>query len=435
MPDARKKAIDCLIRCERGGYSNLVLLQELDTEGLDRRDRAFCTALFYGTLSRLITLDGLLSRFSSKPLLKLDTEVLSILRAGAYQIFWMDSVPARAAVSESVKLCRAFGKSSASGFVNAVLRKCSSADIGSVWRDVPEGPGYLSLRYSVCEGLSRMLYEQYGSDAGPMLDATLRRADSFVRVNTLLTDTASAQALLKSEGVETEPFYMEGCLRVTSGSPVSTAPFKNGLVRMQSLPAQYAAFSAAPAAGGTFLDMCSAPGGKTATVAQLMENRGSITAVDSSDVRLRLVSELAVKEHADIVSTVCADASELSLGQKYSSVLCDVPCSGYGEIDSKPELRYKDPSVSEALPELQYRILCNAAEHTAPGGKLVYSTCTVLKRENQDITDRFIAEHSDFRYAEPAAPPPGAHTDEGKVSFVPGACGTEGFFVAVFSKM
>ena len=123
MPNARETAVEVLMRCERGGYSNLVLMNILSENGLDARDRAFCTALVYGTLSRKITIDAILSRFVSRDISRLDMEVRQILRTGVYQIFWMDSVPLRAAINESVELCRRFRKSSASGFVNAVLRK------------------------------------------------------------------------------------------------------------------------------------------------------------------------------------------------------------------------------------------------------------------------------------------------------------------------
>lgn len=161
MPNARKKAIDCLLRCERGGFSNLVLLQELASSGLDARDRGFCTALVYGTLSRKLTADSIISSCLDRPLAKLDAEVLEILRAGVYQIFWMDSVPARAAISESVDLCRAFRKSSAAGLVNAVLRRCSALELESVINSASDDNEKVSLRYSVCPELAEMFRRQY----------------------------------------------------------------------------------------------------------------------------------------------------------------------------------------------------------------------------------------------------------------------------------
>ncbi|MBQ5412071.1 MAG: 16S rRNA (cytosine(967)-C(5))-methyltransferase RsmB, partial [Oscillospiraceae bacterium] len=171
MPNARKKAVDCLIRCERGGYSNLVLLQELASGGFDARDRAFCTALVYGTLSRRITIDRLLERYVSVPLSRLDGEVLQILRSGVYQLFWMDSVPARAAVNESVALCRQFRKSSACGLVNAVLRKCSDADISEALSGISGRPELLSVRYSMDPELAGMLDGQYEDRTEEMLEA------------------------------------------------------------------------------------------------------------------------------------------------------------------------------------------------------------------------------------------------------------------------
>ena len=435
MAGARETAVEILIRCERGGYSNLVLMNMLSGNGLDVRDRAFCTAMVYGTLSRKITIDALLSRFSSRELPRLDTEVVQILRSAVYQIFWMDSVPARAAINESVELCRRFRKSSASGFVNAVLRKCSEADISSVWSDTDDEIKRLSLQYSMSEGLAGLLRKQFGDETEKVMEAMFRRERMFLRVNTLETRTEDVISELDREGVTAAETEIPNCLRVISGTPVGTKTLESGHVRIQSLPAQYAAFSAHAESGSRVLDMCAAPGGKTVCMAQDMNNTGSVTALDLNANRLGLIDRLVKTQNIDIVSTCQCDAAEYDDPEPFDTVLCDVPCSGYGEIQSKPELRYKDPDVSSDLPELQYRILCNGARLTRQGGRVVYSTCTLLDRENRDIVKRFLTEHGAFRLMLPERVPEGAKTDEGMVSFIPGEHGSEGFFVAVMAKI
>ena len=435
MPSIRKKAVECLIRCERGGYSNLVLMQELASGGFDARDRAFCTALVYGTLSRRLTIDRLLENHVNTPLSRLDEEVLEILRAGVYQLFWMDSVPARAAVNESVELCREFRKTSASGLVNAVLRRCSSADITEAFSGIEERTEYLAVRYSISPELAKILSEQYGEQTEKVLEAMSGRSGLYLRVNSLMTDERSAAEALRKEGIETEPSGLANCLRVVSGFSGRSELMDRGAVRVQGLPEQFAASCLGAEAGSKVLDMCSAPGGKTMCIAQDMKNEGSITALDVSESRLELVRKLAEKEKVNIVETLCCDASVYDSSAVYDRILCDVPCSGYGEIPSKPELRYKDPEISADLPELQYRILCNASHMLAPSGRIVYSTCTILERENRSVINRFLRDNPGFGLYVPGHLPGGAEEIDGTVSFTPGYGGQEGFFIAVLCQL
>lgn len=242
-------------------------------------------------------------------------------------------------------------------------------------------------------------------------------------------------AHLKDEGIETEKTELPGCLRIVSGFSGRSSMIESGEIRIQSLPAQFSAYAVNAVPGETVLDMCSAPGGKTMCLAQDMNNEGRLIALDSSQRRLELVRKTASMERINIVETICTDASEYHSDIQFDAVLCDVPCSGYGEMASKPELRYKSPAVSEPLPEIQYSILCNAARMVRDGGRIVYSTCTVLERENRDVIDRFLAEHREFRLALPDRVPSFAFVERDMISFVPGNGGSEGFFVAAMVKI
>ena len=433
--NARKTAVDCLIRCERGGYSNLVLMQELERSGLDARDRAFCTALFYGTVSRKLTADHLINRFVKRGTASLDVEVLCILRAGIYQLFWMDSVPSSAAVNESVKLCRAFRKSSASGLVNAVLRRCAEQDPDSIWKGIDDRIGMLSVRYSVGQELLSLLDSQYGDRLESVIVALQKESSVHVRVNSLRWDVRQAVESLKAEGIEAEETDIPNCLKVISGNPAASEAMRAGRIHIQSYPALFAAMCVGAGPDERVLDMCSAPGGKTVCMAQDMKNRGELTALDIHPSRVKLIKDIAERQGIGIIDAVCADAASFDADGVFDRVLCDVPCSGYGEMAAKPELRYKDPSVSADLPELQYRILCKGARATAPGGRLVYSTCTLLKRENEDIVERFLGENRDFIPAKPEFIPCSSVAQGNMISFIPNETDAEGFFVAVFTKI
>lgn len=433
MP-ARRLAARCLIDVDAGAYSNLALKSRAQAAELARRDLLFATALLYGTLERKITLDYILNLHLKQKVARLDPEVRAVLRSGLYQCLYMDGVPVRAAVDESVKLCRALKKSSAASLVNAVLRKAASFELAQL-DEIPDERLRRSVRYSLCPGLVELFCVQYGADAEDLMTALLERPVTALRVNSLQVEPKELAASLAAGDVETEIGPLPGSLLVKSGDYLAAGARQQGKFRVQSLAAQAAALALDAKPGMSLLDLCAAPGGKTLTAAQEMGNTGRILALDQYDSRLALLRKQAEREGVSIVETIEADAATYDTQERFDRVLCDVPCSGYGEIASKPELRDKEPDAQNPLFGMQYEILQNGARLTKPSGRLVYSTCTLDRRENEDNAMLFLRNHPDFRVAHVAIPGMDAACEAGFLKFIPRAEDSEGFFIATFERM
>ncbi len=431
---ARVLAAKCLIEVDKGGYSNLVFKNKTKGQDYERRDLLFATALFYGTLERRLTLDFILSKYISKPLGKLDVEVLAILRSGLYQSLYMDSVPVSAAVNESAALCSVFKKTSAKGFVNAVLRKSAAFDLNDI-ESIPDQTTRLSVKYSLDEEIVKMFLLQYGERAKDIMASFFNKSVTAVRVNTLRAATDEIISSLKADGVSAEVCALDGALVIKNGDYLKSRAFSNGDIRIQSLSAQSAIEALLPEAGTMVLDMCAAPGGKTLTAAQIMKNSGEIVALDCYAGRVKLIEEQAALEGVTIVKAVVADATDYDEGTLFDRVLCDVPCSAYGEIGSKPELRYKKPPKDGELTATQAKILANGARHTKVGGRIVYSTCTLNTDENEQTVAAFLRENPSFRAVTPKLSLAFMETDDKFAYFLPNMQNNEGFFIASLERI
>ncbi|MDO4567143.1 MAG: 16S rRNA (cytosine(967)-C(5))-methyltransferase RsmB [Oscillospiraceae bacterium] len=420
MKGARLTAALALLEVEGGGYSNLVLKNRLG--GLEGRDKSFAAALVLGTLEHRLTLDYALSSFVPRSLEKLDREVLCCLRLGLYQALYMDGIPVSAAVSESVKLCRSLKKSSAAGMVNAVLRRASAFEAEEI-DNIKDRRERLSVKYSLCDELAEMLSQQYGESAEEIMEAFFSKPRSTVRVNALRTTPEALIDELAESGIEAVSCALEGALEIRSGDWLASAPLLRGDMR-----AQTAVWALAPQRGERVLDMCAAPGGKTLTAAQLMGNEGEIVALDRSERRLSLLREQAALEGVSIIKALCRDAGEYEDEAGFDRVLCDAPCSGYGEIAAKPELRYKSPELNAGLYAIQKKLLERGARLLKKGGRLVYSTCTLDSRENEEAIAELLKPGSGFK----------SDTASGEGGFrkiLPQKGDPEGFFIASFSKI
>lgn len=393
---ARLAAAQALLRVEKGAYSNLSFAGLCSS--LDSRETAFASALFYTALERRLAIDHILKYYSAKPLDTLVPEVMASLRLGICQLLYLESVDDYAAVSQSVELARALGVPEAAGFVNGVLRAFLRA--GKKIPPVRGGRGdRLSVAYSCPRWLVKRLLKTYGEeDTLHILENSLGRPPLFLRANTTRIAPEGLVQNLAAEGIEAavqaDP---PGCLLAQSSPVEGLAAFRKGLFHVQDKASQYCALAVGAKAGERVLDVCGAPGGKSFTVAEEMGNQGQVVALDLHPHRVGLVQEGAERLGLSIVHAKAGDASvfDPALGE-FDRVLCDVPCSGFGIIRRKPEIKYKTPSSVENLPEIQHKILQTSANYVKPGGRLVYSTCTLLPEENGEVVSRFLKEASGF---------------------------------------
>ena len=431
----RRLAVKALIHQEQAGYANLVLDAELKkcVPPLDSRDAAFAARIFYTTLERLPLLDCLLNKYTKKPVERLDAPVRAVLRAGLAQARYMN-VPLPAAVNESVKLTRALGKSSAAGMVNAVLRRAAGAAVSE--SDFPDPLERLSVYYCLSRPVAELLYAQFGAEAFALAAAFYRKPKAAIRVNTLRTDDASLTALLQAEGHTVAPGPWPGALIVDfSGSPAASAAFQRGLFHVQGLASQFAALCVNAHPGQQVLDLCAAPGGKSLTLAECMQDSGRLVSGEFAPSRVPLLQKAF-----DRCGITCAVAVENDAAvhnttwPRFDRVLCDVPCSGLGVIAKKPDIRYKDLDGIENLLDTQQKILQNGADSLAENGRLVYSTCTVNVQENQNQVEKFLSANPDFHLVQPESALPGADITPLGTVFLPHKTGTDGFFAAILER-
>ncbi|MBR2283135.1 MAG: 16S rRNA (cytosine(967)-C(5))-methyltransferase RsmB [Ruminococcus sp.] len=424
--DPRYTAVKLLCRTlGSGGYSNLQLSAGLDSSGLAGKDRRLCSALYYGVIERCITLDHIISGLSSRPISKLDDEIINILRSGLYQLLYMDSIPDSAAVSESVRLSGSFGKKSAGGFVNALLRSFirSGKQITMPEGEIPA----MSVRYSVPEETAVELCREYGSEGtARFLELSLLPPVTYLRLNPLRCggiDELSAAM----EGIRLS--HVSGsCCAAEGGDVTATEAFSKGFFHVQDISSQLCCEVLAPAEGDTVLDICAAPGGKTFTMAELMGGKGKICAFDLHEKRVGLIRSGAERLGLENIIARAGDASVFDPEMpRFTRILCDAPCSGLGVIRRKPEIKYKPLSELGRLPEIQLKIAENALRYLAPGGVLVYSTCTVLRDENDGVIERLLKDHPELELL-----PVREGTAPGTLTLLPGRDGWQGdgFFIA-----
>ena len=432
----RGAAVAALVHQEQGGYANLVLDAELGRTALAGRDRAFASAIFYTTLEHQATVDYILSRFLPKGLAKLDPPVRAVLRSGLAQARWME-VPASAAVNESVKLTRALGKSSAAGLVNAVLRKACAFDLGTAAFE--SETQRLMVLGSAGHDVAEFLHKTYPEEALSILTAPADEGKTALRVNPLRTTPEALAAALSAAGVEAKPGLVPGSLLADfAGSPAHTEWFQRGDFHVEGQASQLAALLVEAKPGETVLDLCAAPGGKTLTLAQQMQDQGRLLSCDRTQQRVGLIRTAARRMGLACVQPLVNDAAVPNPAfPQADRVLADVPCSGLGILGKKPDIRYKtlEPARRKELLDTQRAILDCAAGYLKPGGRLVYSTCTIHPEENQDQVAAFLGRHPEFRVIAPAlALPAGMEQGSHGILSVPGRTGMDGFFICVMQR-
>ncbi|MBR2489288.1 MAG: 16S rRNA (cytosine(967)-C(5))-methyltransferase RsmB [Clostridia bacterium] len=422
MTNPRKLAVSALLKIEKdNAYSNITLAAFLKEAEFSPQDKALFSALVYGVLDRKITLDYVLSKYMKTPLKKTAPFTLAVLRTALFQIMFMDKIPESAAVNEAVKIIKKSKESRNAGFVNAVLRGVLREGFS-----LPEGDtaGNLSIKYScplwICESFCR----DYGIDtAKKILEESLKTPPLSIRVNNIKTDAESLKQEFLNAKIDFEKGGNDNCLVIKGGMDISQNDlYKKGLFYAQDEASQRAVGVLSPKKGERVLDMCAAPGGKSFTMAGLMQNEGEIIACDLYEKRAGLIAEGAKRLGLSIIKTAVADATvfDKSLGE-FDGILCDVPCSGLGVLRRKPDIKYKPECDFRELEEIQYSILCNARKYLKKGGRILYSTCTLRQEENENLVIRFQKEYNTFRKVY-------EHT------FMPHIDGTDGFYCALLES-
>nr|WP_326189915.1 16S rRNA (cytosine(967)-C(5))-methyltransferase RsmB [uncultured Oscillibacter sp.] len=431
---ARDTALKVLIDCRtHGAWADAALKAQLARDQLSPQDAALCSRIVYGVTQNRLLLDFYLAAYCSQKPDHLQPPLLDILRLGAYQILFLDKVPDRAAVSEAVELAKRSGRGQAAGLVNAVLRKLSQNK--NALPPIPDRDEakFLSIRYSHPKWLVKRLLELLGrEEAEAFLAADNTAAPLTVQVNPLKTTPEALTAELEALGVRVTPHaWVPGCLELSgTGDLTALEPFQAGHFLVQDGAAALAARAAAVTPGQRVLDVCAAPGGKSFGSAFAMEDRGKILACDLHENKLKRIQDGARRLGLTSICTAAADGREFrpEWEAAFDTVLVDAPCSGLGIIRKKPDTRYKKADDLFTLPVVQQAILDNACRYVKPGGVLVYSTCTILPEENQQVTDAFLAQHRDFSREDLPLPDQAGQAD-GQVTLWPHRHDTDGFYI------
>ena len=434
MGDARKAALTALEKCRRAdAWSDAVLGAVMDAEQLTGRDRGLAAALSYGVMQNRTLLDHEIAKFSTVKTGKIEPKVLDILRISVYQILFMDKIPASAAVNEAVRLTKELGYTRAAGFVNAVLRKVA-ADGDALTVAADSTAEKMSIRWSHPLWLVEYLVSAIGAEeTEQFLRCDNAPVPVTAQVNTLKCTADELISALAAEGVTAEKHpWLPDCLTLqNAGGIAALDAFKQGLFYVQDAAAKTAVSAAAPQPGMKILDVCAAPGGKSFAAAILSGGGSEITACDIHENKLKRIRSGAARLGLTDIGTTACDGrvNRPEWNGKFDLVIADVPCSGLGVIRKKPDIRWKDPAEFAGLPAIQLAILRNAARYVAPGGTLLYSTCTVRSEENSDVVSAFLAENGDF-LAENFTAPDGTVSVGGMLQLWPPRNGTDGFFVA-----
>ena len=427
---ARETALHVLMACRtEEGWSNAVLKDYIGRNRLDRRDAALATRLCYGVVQNRLKLDFYLQQLLTGKLKDLHPVVRDILHLGLYQLLELDKVPSSAAVNESVELAKKYCKKQryAPGLVNAVLRKASTTNLKEPtgWQEV----------YSHPQALIDLLksYVPKGTLEG-LLKAHNAAPDTVAQVNTLKISAEELAERLAGEGVSVRPHdWMPKCLILQNPGNLEALPsFREGLFYIQDAAAKLSVLCADLSENSRVLDCCAAPGGKSFAAAMAMKGTGSITSCDIYEHKAKLIANGAQRLGIDTITARQLDATAhvQEWEGQMDAVIADVPCSGLGIIRKKPDIRYKNLEEMKNLPALQLQILENVSTYVRPGGTLLYSTCTLVREENEGVVTSFLAAHPDFCLEKLPLPTVFPENESGMLALIPGQYDTDGFFIA-----
>ena len=429
---ARDTALRALIACRKeGAWSNAVLKEYIQQDRLDSRDAGLATRLCYGVLQNRNKLDFYLKQLLTGKISGLHPVVRDVLHMGLYQIYEMDKIPESAAVNESVTLAKKNCKNpKAASLVNGVLRNAIRT------KGQLKEPVSYADKYSHPDELITLLKGSLPKGKlEPMLIANNASPETVVQVNTLRITTAQLAKRLEEEHVTVQPHgWMKDCLVLSGTGNLERLPsFREGLFYVQDPAAKLSVLCAKlPKEDIRVLDCCSAPGGKSFAAAIAMEGKGQITSCDVHAHKTTLIANGAERLGITNMTVRQQDATQRvsEWVDAMDVVIADVPCSGLGIIRKKPDIRYKDIAEMKDLPQLQLAILKNQSSYVKKGGVLIYSTCTVMKQENEDVVAAFLQDNEEFVLEPLDLPEIFPVNESGMLTLIPGEYDTDGFFIS-----
>lgn len=386
----------------KGAYSNIEIRKKLSKSDLDKLDKALVTEIVNGTLRNLIFIDWVINKFSRIKEEKISFKIKNILRCGIYQIMFLDRIPDSAVCNESVELAKKYGNIGSARFVNGLLRTVVRNKDNIGYPDKRDLAEYLSIKYSHPRWLVELWLYDYGPEfAEELMEGNNQVPPLTIRVNGLKTKKDEVIKALEKEGITySDGLYNKEAINVRGTSAIEELDiFKKGYFSVQDESSMLVSKIMNPKPGWKIIDVCSAPGGKAAHMAELMNNEGLIISRDIHKHKLDLIDKTCNRLGINIVETQLFDAQKIdeSYVGRVDGVLVDAPCSGLGLFRRKTDLRWrKKPVDLDKLPKLQSVILENASKYLKPGGVLIYSTCTLNKKENIEVVNRFLANNKDF---------------------------------------
>ena len=404
----REVALKVLYKIDKEqAYSNIELNEQIrqNRKNLDEKDIGLISELVYGVTTWRLTLDEIIKKYSKIKLKKISPWIINILRMGIYQIIFLDKIPKSAAVNESVNLAKRYGHSSSSNFVNAILRKVEKTDYDDFF-EIEDDIDRISKTTSMPKWIVEELVKENGIKIAEQICKNSNlKPNITIRVNRLKIAKKELIQKLEQKGIEckepeNEEMNTQDFLILSKVKNIENLQeFKDGFFTVQDLSAGQTAKILDPRPGEMVLDACSAPGGKTTYLAELMENKGNIEAWDIHEHRTKLVEQNANRLGINIIETQVKDATQYdkSLDEKFDKILLDVPCLGIGVIKRKPDIKWqRKPEDIEEITLIQRKILENCSKYLKKGGTLVYSTCSILKEENEEIVMKFLSENKQF---------------------------------------
>lgn len=403
----RQLALEILYKIDnQQAYSNIVLNEEINNnrKKLSEKDIGLISEIVYGVTTWRLTLDEIIKKYSKIRLKKISSWILNILRMGIYQIIFLDKVPKSAAVNESVNLAKRYGHSSSANFVNAILRKVGKNDYENFFQ-ITDDVERISKTTSMPEWIIRELLKNNNIDeVQKICEHSNLKPKMTIRINKLKITKKDLLQKLQKQNINCKETNIDDFLILEKVKDIDSLDlFKNGFFTIQDISAGLTAKVLQPKKGEHILDACSAPGGKTTYIAELMENDGIIDAWDIHEHRTKLVTKNANRLGIDIIKTDVRDASiyDSKLNEKYDKILLDVPCLGIGVIKRKPDIKWqRNAEDIEEITKLQQLILENCSKYLKKNSILVYSTCSILKEENEDVIYKFLDNNKDFEIVE-----------------------------------